>query len=61
MASQGEKSREEAETALAAMADEKCLTISIITAAVGQVVRQHAIVTIQNKRADIELPVLLLK
>lgn len=53
-ASKGEKRREEAGTALAKMVDDKFSVVEVITAAAGQVVRQDAIVSIQNELADNE-------
>ena len=50
----GEKSREEAEMALAVMAEEKCSAGEMITAAAGQVAGQDAINSIQEKLADNE-------
>ena len=50
----GEKSREEAEMALAAMAEDKCSAGEITTAAAGQVAGQDAIITIQEELSDNE-------
>lgn len=52
MASEGEKSREDAETALAAMADKYCSAVKMLTTAAGQVVGQDSIVSIQHELAD---------
>lgn len=51
MASDGEKSRKEPETALAGMAEGKCSAMGIITAAAGQVAGQEAVVLIQNGKS----------
>ena len=50
----GDKSREGAEIALAAMAEDKCSAREMITAAAGQVAGQDAINSIQEVLADNE-------
>ena len=48
----GDKGREEAEMALAAMAEDKCSAGEMITAAAGQMSGQDAINSIQKQLAD---------